>query len=171
MMQKSKIEQMAILLREKLEQNEGKLPELDGIAWHAYLHEGVIDHVDYIEWFRNFFPTLDDDPEANDPVLAIAIGKFNVEDPSISEGDCVFQTTFEGLSLDIRDVAANFGGMLPPPFSVAYEAKLLALYHSHEITDSEYEQLLAMIPIVENSPVAEIKSIMQKFQNSKNPIS
>lgn len=152
----------------------GTLPELTRIAWDSYLseiyiHQRSLDLSEFIRVRNEFaFPTNDNDPDANDPVLAIASGKYYVEDPSIPDGECVSQTTFEALSLDIRDVANHFGGELPPTFAVAYEAKLLAMSVTDEISDSEHEQLTSLLPTIDNSPIKDIKAFMQKYQHSGN---
>ena len=163
------INEIIELLRAVRNQNGGTLPELTRIAWDSYLtevyvHQRSLDLSEFVKVRDEFkFPTSDSDPDANDPVLAIASGKYYVADLSIPDGECVFQSTFDGISLDIRDVANHFDGELPPHFAVAYEANLLAMYHTNEISALEHEKLLSLIPVVENSPVEEIELFMQRY--------
>lgn len=162
-MQKPDMHKLAKILRSKKAEGGGTLPELYGIAWYSYLHDigyDVIDHTDY-EIVQDFFPSNEDDPDDQSPVLAIAHGKHRNQKLAESDDDCILETTFEGLSRQMKEEAQFFEGQLPSPYAVAYEAKLLALRHNNEISESEYEQLRSLIPIVENSPVEEIEAFMQ----------
>lgn len=157
------IGEIANLLRAKCEENGGKLDELSRIAWDAYLSTGVIDHVDY-DKVRDHFPNFDTDPECNDPVNAIAIGKhYREHDPSIAEGDCLYETEFEGLSRKIGEDKKHLGGELTPGFTVAWAGKLLGLFDCKEITEEEYRQLKAMLPVLENDPVKEVEAVTRKY--------
>ncbi len=169
-MQKPDMHKLAAILRSKKAEGGGTLPELYGIAWHSYLHDigyDVIDHTDY-EIVQDFFPSNEDDPDDQNPVLAIAHGKHRNQKLAESDDDCVLETTFEGLSRQIKEEAQFFAGQLPSPYAVAYEAKLLALYHNNEISDNEYQQLLAMLPVTEDSPVAEVEEFMRECLTSND---
>lgn len=157
------INEIAGLLSQACAQNGGKLPELHRIAWHAFLSCGVVDHVDY-ETVRKFFPDFSTDPDCDDPVLAMAMGKHYFDhDPSIPEGECLYETEFEGLSRKIGQDKKHFGGNLPPGYTVAWSGKLLGLHDCKEITDHEYDQLKAMLPDLEDSPIVELERITRKY--------
>jgi hypothetical protein len=157
------IGEIAGLLREQSVLHSGVLPELYRIAWHAYLTSGVIDHVDY-DQVRDYFPDFTDDPDKNDPVNAIAIGKHYFDpDPTIPEGGFLEETTFQGKQRKINEDKKHLGGELTPGFAVAWSGKLLGLHDCKEITDSEYEQLKAMLPEVEDNPVKEVEAFTRRY--------
>jgi hypothetical protein len=163
------VNEIAKLLKEESDRNGGTLPELYRIAWDAYLMAlvaDVFDHNDYID-LRHHFPTFDDDPDANDPVNAITIGKHYKDNYyGIAEGEFVDETEFEGLYRKIRQDAKHFGGQLPPPYTVAWSGKLLGLHDCKEITDSEYEQLKAMLPVLEDNPVKRVEEFTRRYVSS-----
>ena len=157
------IDEIVDLLNAEFDRFGGVMPELHLIGWQAYLMTEVIDHVDY-EKVRQFLPNLEDDPGALNPVHAIGIGKHYFEhDPSIPEGECLYETEFEGLSRKIGQDKKHFGGALPPGFTVAWSGKLLGLHDCNEITDHEYEQLKAMLPELEGNPVKEVEALTRKY--------
>ena len=151
--------------------NGAELPELYRIAWDSYLtalavnSDAPFDRDDYVELRdQGFFPSFSTDPECNDPVLAISIGKhYQEHDPSIPEGECLYETEFEGLSRKIGQDTKHLGGQLTPGFTVAWAGKLLGLHDCNEITDQEYEQLKAMLPELEGNPVEEVEALTRKY--------
>lgn len=158
------------LLKNMAECNGGSLPELYRIGWQSYLgaiagnSDDLSDLSDYIELRdQGYFLDFDSDPECNDPDLAISIGKHYFPDPNIPDGECINDSEFEGLSRRIRQDTEHFGGKLTMPFSVAWYGRLLGLHQCNVITDSEYEQLLAMLPVVEENPVKKVAEFMSRF--------
>lgn len=168
-MLKPDVNEIAKLLKEESDRNGGSLPELYRIAWQAYLHEDVIDHNDYIE-LRDcgYFPAFEDDPEIANPVLAMAIGKHNKRNPNIPKGGFIHQTKLEELVNDIEDELAHFGGCLPPGYTVALSGRLLGLRDCEEITDTEYEQLLAMLPVLDDNPVKSVEEFTRRYANASS---
>lgn len=85
---------------------------------------------------------------------------------NIPEGG-IEETEFEALSWQIGQDASHLGGQLTIPYAVAWYGTLLALYQCKEITDSEYEQLLAMLPVVEDDPVKEVEAFMSRYTDKE----
>mgnify|MGYP003384580426 CR=1 FL=1 len=159
-------------LKEQSERNGGTLPELTQIAWHAYVGTMFVNikslnHWDY-EKFWEFFPNFDTDPDCNDPVLAIAVGKHYFDpDPSIPEGECLYETEFEGFFRQIGQDKKKLGGELTPGFTAAWSGKLLGEHDSGEITDEEYERLKAMLPVLDSDPVKEVEAATRKYLDAR----
>lgn len=148
------------------------LPELFRIAWDSYLSELAVsssgdffDRDDYVELRdQGFFPSFSTDPDCNDPVLAIAIGKhYQEHDPNIPEGECLYETQFEGLYRKIGQDKKHLGGELTPGFAVDWAARLLAVHDCKEITDDEYEQLKGLLLLIEGNPVKDVEALTRKY--------
>lgn len=157
------IDEIACRLREVCALHDGVLPDLYRIAWHAYLSTGVVDHVDF-EKVSSFFPNFDTDPNCNDPVLAIAVGKnYQDPDPSIPPGECIYETVFDGLSWKIHEDKKHLGGELPAGFVVAWAGKLLGLRDCKELEEVEYQKLREMLPKLEDNPIEELEAVTRKY--------
>lgn len=165
-MLKIDIDEIARMLKQESERNGGTLSKLDNIAWHAYLSSlpgAVLDHVDY-ERVQQYFPNFDDDPDAQDPVLAMAIGKHYKDNYyGVAEGEFVNESEFEGLYRQIKQETKHFGGHLPPPYTVAWSGKLLGLHQCKALIDLEYELLLEMLPILEDNPVKKVEEFTRQY--------
>ncbi len=158
---KPDIKELDRILTAESEHNGGSLPALIRFAWDSYLygiaHE-VIDHVDYDE-LRHHFPELEDDPVGD-----MAVGKHYLDhDPNIPEGEFVEETEFESLSWKIEQDAKHLGGKLTTPFAVAWYGKLLGLHQCDVISDAEYEQLLGMLPALEDNPVKRVEEFTRRY--------
>lgn len=170
-MLKPNLDEIAELLKKVAERNGSKLPELYRIAWQAYLgalavNSGdVFDHNDYIELRdKGYFLTFDDDPDTNDPVLAISCGKHYLQDEDeLPDGIFIMETEFEGLHRKILSDSKHLGGKLTEPFAVAWYGKLLGLRQCEVISNKEYEQLSAMLPEIMNNPVNEVEAFMNRY--------
>lgn len=156
------ITEIANILKLKSEKQGGALVELERIAWQSYLNSGVLDHVEF-EQVRHHFLSFEDDPNANDPDLAMSIGKHNKRDPNLPPGGFIHQTKLEELVNDVEDELAHFDGQLPAGYVVALSGRFLGLHDCKEITDEEYEQLKAMLPVLENDPVKEVEAATRKY--------
>jgi hypothetical protein len=168
-MLKLDVNEIAKLLADVSDRNGGNLPTLYRIAWDAYLMALVgnsgdsFDHNDYIE-LRHHFPTFDDDPDANDPVNAMAIGKHYKDNYyGISEGDFVDESDFQGLYREIKQETKHFGGRLPPPYTVSWSAQLLGLHQCNVISDTEYGELSAMLPVLKDNPAKEVEAFTRRY--------
>ncbi|MBS1954379.1 MAG: hypothetical protein JST89_09335 [Cyanobacteria bacterium SZAS-4] len=168
-MLKPNVNEIARFLTEESERNGGKLPELDRIAWNAYIralvmHSGeLFSHVEGLE-LRQQFPLFEDEPSSDDPVDAMFTGKhYRDHDPNIPEGECLDETEFESNSWKIEQDAKHLGGQLNISFTVAWYGKLLGLYHSNEITDSEYRKLLLQLPPLADNPVERLEVFMNRY--------
>lgn len=156
------VDEIAALLKDECDRFGGALPELPLIAWHAYLMTDVMDHVDY-EKVRQYLPNLEEDSNAENPVHAMAIGKHNKRNPNISPGGFIHQTKLEELVNDIEDELAHFSGQLPAGYVVALSGRFLGLRDCREITEEEYKQLKAMLPVLENDPVKEVEAATRTY--------
>ncbi len=168
-MQKLDVDEIANLLKAEINSNGGTLPELYRIAWDAYLQAmvgnsgDIFDHVDS-EKVSEYFANFDNDPEANDPVLAMACGKHYKDNYyGNAEGEFVDESDFQALHREINQETKHFGGKLPPAYTVAWTGQLLGLHHCKVITDSEYEQLLAMLPVLEDNPVKKVEEFTRRY--------
>lgn len=154
-------------LKKQSERNRGVLPELAQIAWHAYVgtmfvHLNSLNPGDY-EKFWDFFPNFDTDPDCNNPVLAMSIGKHSRRDPRIPPGGFIHQTKLEELVNDVEDELAHFSGQLPAGYVVALSGRFLGLRDCGEITDEEYKQLKALLPELKDNPVKEVEAFTRKY--------
>ncbi|MBX9720850.1 MAG: hypothetical protein K2X81_05620 [Candidatus Obscuribacterales bacterium] len=170
-MQKVDVSEIATLLAEVKDSSGGSLPELYRIAWDAYLSTLVgdsgdaFDHNDFIELRdQGYFPSFEDDPDANDPVLAMAIGKHYKENYyGNAEGEFVYESDFQAAHREINQETKHFNGKLPPPYVVAWTGRLLGMHQCKVITDEEYEQLSAMLPVLEDNPIKIVEAFTKRY--------
>ncbi|MBX9725091.1 MAG: hypothetical protein K2X81_27050 [Candidatus Obscuribacterales bacterium] len=170
-MRKPDIEQLDRILKKESESFGGKLPELHHIAWRAYFSalvgetldgEDLLSNRDFDEKLRQYFPELEDDP-----VSAILCGEhYKGNYYGVADGEFVDESEFEGLYRKIKQETKHFGGQLPPPYTVAWTGQLLGLHQCNLITDSEYEQLLGMLPVVEDNPVKRVEAFTRQYASS-----
>lgn len=163
-MLKPDLNELSKLLSDVAEQNGGVLPELYRMAWRGYLLALVgdsgdaFDHNDYDD-LRHHFPQMEDDP-----VSAMARGKhYKGNYYGVAEGAFVDETEFQGLHREIVQEIRHFGGQLPPSYTVAWTGQLLGAFHCKTISNSEYQQLLAMLPSMENNPIKFVEVAMSKY--------
>lgn len=163
-MLKPDVNEISKQLIDESERNNGTLPKLYRIAWDAYLRAVAVnygdsfDHNDYDE-LRHHFPEIEDDP-----VSAMACGKHYKDNYyGVAEGEFVDETEFEGLYREIKQETKHFGGQLPPLYIVAWTGKLLGLHQCKVISDSEYERLLAMLPVLEDNPVKRVEEFTRRY--------
>lgn len=166
-MLKPDLHEISKLLADEAEIHGGILPELYRAAWRAYLMALVgdagdaFDHNDYIE-LRHHFPEKEDDP-----VSAMVRGRhYKSNYYGVADGEFVDETEFQGLQREIVQETQHFGGTLPTSYAVAWTGQLLGIYHCKLISDSEYDQLLAMLPAVDNNPVKKVEALMSKYVES-----
>lgn len=75
----------------------------------------------------------------------------------VDEEERIFQAHLSEINSD----AAHLGGILPRDWAIAWSAVILAEHHWGLLSDEGYEQLLEMLPLIENNPVDSLKKIKQ----------
>ncbi len=163
-MLKPDIKELDGFLTAEAERFGGQLPTLYRIAWDAYLMAltgEAIDHLDNDELCHHF-PKIE-----NNPVSDMAVGKHYFDhDPNIPAGEFMEETEFEALTWQIGQDAKHLGGQLTTPFAVAWYGQLLGVHQCNLITDTEYRQLLAMLPVLDDNPVKKVEEFTRRYTNA-----
>ena len=154
----------------------GTLPELDAIAWDAYIislvgEPGMLSAQDYRD-IRHPLPDINDNPV--DAILEGTHYWLEKEDETDDDDDdddddkddsnFYVESRLERHKREILADTKHFGGHLPDRFAVAWAGMLYGLYRWSLISEAEYQELSDLLPNIENNPVERIERCVEDPQ-------
>ena len=146
-------------LRRRLEFAKQRLgtniPKLDVIAWVSFFWgamDGMLIGLNDLQQLEEILPPLGYDPTS-------AFSKYPTS-PEIQaiidaapEGALIWATAYQDAHRDIVDGLFSFGGRMPDEEAIAWLGYLRGAFEAESIDQSEYADLVHMLPVVENNPV------------------